>query len=177
MHDLITGVPIVPGSQTTINANASDGYVYGFELEGAWRFSPQWELSGFVAWQDARTDSPEYLGGPSKDQPMPRQLPFTGSVALRWTDSSGKFWVEGRLLGSTTENRITDADQAADSQRIPTNGTPGYLVASLRGGWQVNEHLDFTCSIENLSDEDHRIHGSGQNEPGLGVILGAKVTW
>ena len=177
MDDLITGVPIVSGSKTLINANASEGYVYGFEVEGAWRFAPQWELSGFAAWQDGRTDSPTYLGGPSQDKPMSRQLPLTGSVALRWTDTSGKYWVEGRLLAAATEDRITDEDQAADSQRIPTDGTPGYFVASLRAGWQVNENLDLTCGIENLTDEDYRIHGSGQNEPGLGFVLGAKVLW
>ncbi len=177
MRDLITGVPIAPGSKTTINANASEGYVYGIDLEGVWRFAPQWELSGFVAWQDARSESPDSLGGPSSDKPMSRQLPLTGSVALRWTDASGKFRVEGRLLAADAEDRITAVDQAADNQRIPSDGTPGYLVASLRAAWRVNEHLDLTCAIENLGDEDYRLHGSGQNESGMNLIFGAKVMW
>ena len=33
------------------------------------------------------------------------------------------------------------------------------------------------AGIENLTDKDYRIHGSGQNEPGLGFVLGAKVLW
>jgi hemoglobin/transferrin/lactoferrin receptor protein len=175
--DLITAVPIVAGSSTTINTNSSDGYVYGVEMEGAWRFHPQWTLSGFAAWQDGRITSPLYLGGPEDDKPMIRQMPLTGSLALRWTDSSSKYWVEGRVLAAATEDRITAADQAADSQRIPTGGTPGYVVASLRAGWKVNEHLDLTCGIENLTDVDYRNHGSGQNEPGFGGIFGAKVIW
>ncbi len=175
--DLITGVPLVSGGSTTINTNASEGYIYGVELEGAWRFHPQWTLSGFAAWQDGRVESPLFLGGPVDDKPMSRLLPLTGSVALRWSAPSAPWWVEGRLLAATTEDRITAADQAADSQRIPTHGTPGYIVASLRAGWKVNEHLDLTCGIENVTDEDYRIHGSGQNEPGFGGILGAKVTW
>ena len=73
--------------------------------------------------------------------------------------------------------RITAADQAADAQRIPTGGTPGYAVASLRGGWQVNEHLELTCGLENLTDEDYRHHGSGQNEAGFQGVLGARVLW
>ena len=80
-------------------------------------------------------------------------------------------------MAADTEDRITAADQAADNQRIPTGGTPGYVVASLRAGWQVNEHLDFTAGLENLTNEDYRSHGSGQNEPGLGGILGARVRW
>lgn len=177
VNDLITGVPVVSGSKTSITTNAAEGYIYGVELEGAWRFSPQWTLSGFAAWQDGRTKSEEYLGGPLEEKPMSRLLPLTGSVALRWTQASGKFWIEGRLLAAATEDRTTVQDQAADDQRIPTGGTPGYIVASLHGGWTVNDHLEFTCGIENLMDEDYRIHGSGQNEPGLSGIVAAKVTW
>ncbi len=177
VNDLITGVPVSSGSNNTVTTNAADAYVYGVELEGAWRFHPQWTLSGFAAWQDARIQSPSYLGGPLEDKPQSRQLPLTGSIALRWTDPSEKFWIEGRLLAADTEDRITAADQAADNQRIPTHGTPGYLVASLRAGWQVNDHLDLTCGLENLTDEDYRNHGSGQNEPGLGAILGARLSW
>jgi hemoglobin/transferrin/lactoferrin receptor protein len=147
------------------------------ELEGAWEFHPQWTVSGFAAWQDGRTESPEFLGGPVEDKPMSRLLPLTGSVALRWTAPSTKFWLEGRLLAAATEDRITAADQAADSQRIPTDGTPGYLVASLRAGWQATEHLDLTCGIENLTDQDYRNHGSGQNEAGLTGVFGARFTW
>lgn len=177
VDEQITGVPIVSGGKDTITTNAAEGYVYGVELEGAWRFHPQWTLSGFTAWQDARIESPAYLGGPVDEKPVSRQMPLTGSVALRWTDSSAKYWVEGRVLAASEEDRITSADQAADNQRIPTHGTPGYIVASLHAGWKVNENLDLTCGIENLTDQDYRNHGSGQNEAGLTGIFGARVSW
>lgn len=162
---------------SSIANNAGDGYIYGVELEGAWRFQPQWTLSGFAAWQEGQTTSPVFIGGPEVEKPNTRQLPLTGSVALRWDDAAGKFWIEGRLLGATEEDRITAVDQAADNQRIPTGGTPGYIVASLRAGWHVNENLDLTCGIENITDEDYRNHGSGQNEAGVGGIFGVKVKW
>ena len=176
-QDLIVAVPITAGSTTTVATNASEGYVYGLELEAAWRIHPQWTLSGFAAWQEGRTESPAYFGGPVHDKPNTRQLPLSGSLALRWTAPSQKFRVEGRVLAAATEDRITAADQAADNQRIPSHGTPGYIVASLHGGWKVNDHLDLTCGIENITNQDYRNHGSGQNEPGLNAILGAKVTW
>jgi hemoglobin/transferrin/lactoferrin receptor protein len=175
--DMMVSVPLTPGNSTTIATNASEGYVYGFELEGAWRFHPQWELSGFAAWQDGRNESPEYVGGPVLDKPNARQLPLSGSLALRWTAASRKYWLEGRILAADLEDRITAADQAADNQRIPTGGTPGYVVASLRGGWTVNDCLDLTAGLENLTDESYRSHGSGQNEPGFGGIIGARVKW
>jgi hemoglobin/transferrin/lactoferrin receptor protein len=177
IDDVITGVPETSSSNNTITTNGGDGYVYGVELEGVWNFRPQWSLSGFAAWQSGREETPDFIGGPRTERPMTRQLPLTGSVALRWTSESGDYWVEGRVLGATQEDRITAADQASDNQRIPTGGTPGYLVTSLRAGWQVNDSLDLTCGVENLTDQDYRNHGSGQNEPGLNVILGARVSW
>lgn len=177
VKDLITGVPVSSGNRDTVTTNAADAYVYGVELEGAWRFHPQWLLSGFAAWQDGRIESPAYLGGPAYDKPQARQLPLSGSIALRWTSPAEKFWIEGRLLAADKEDRITAEDQAADNQRIPTGGTPGYIVASLRAGWKVNERIDLTCGVENLGDEDYRIHGSGQNESGLGGIFSARIVW
>ncbi len=97
--------------------------------------------------------------------------------ALRWNAASGKYWVEGRILAATREDRITAADQASDNQRIPTNGTPSYIVASVHAGWDVTDSLALTCGIENLTDEDYRNHGSGQNESGINGIVGVKVRW
>jgi hemoglobin/transferrin/lactoferrin receptor protein len=178
VEDLIVSTFTDSTLGTAIATNAGDGYIYGVELEGAWQFHPSWTLSGFAAWQDGRTETPTFIGsGVSDDKPNSRNLPLSGSVALRWTDESQKFWVEGRVLAATEEDRITAVDQAADDQRIPTGGTPGYVVASLYAGWQVNESLALHGGLENLTDEDYRNHGSGQNEPGLNGILGVKVAW
>ncbi len=178
IKDVIAGVPSTPlPGAPTVTANGNDGYIYGIELEGSWRFQPQWTLSGFTSWQEGRNEIPSFVGGPTTSRPMTRQLPITGSLALRWTSQSEKYWIEGRVLAAAKEDRITTADQAADAQRIPTGGTPGYLVNSVRAGWQVNEHLDLNCAIENITGEDYRNHGSGQNEVGFGVIIGARVSW
>lgn len=172
----ITSVPTAAGSNTSVATNAQDGYVYGVELEGAWELAPGWLLTGFAAWQDGRQEIRAFVGGPSGSEPLSRLLPLTGSMALRWTHASGKWWVEGRVLAAAEANRLSTADQG-DTQRIPVGGTPGYVAWMLHGGWRANEHLELTCGLENLTDEDYRNHGSGQNEPGLNAIVGAKIRW
>lgn len=176
VDDLIVGVPVASGSGTTVATNGRDGYIYGVELEGAWRFHPQWTLSGFGAWQDGRTETNAFLGGPVVDEPASRLLPLTGSVALRWTSPAETFWMEGRVLAAAEENRLSASDRA-DNQRIPSGGTPNYIVYMLHGGWKATEHLDLTAGVENITNEDYRNHGSGQNEPGFNAIVGAKVHW
>ncbi len=157
--------------------NASEGYVYGVEVEGVWNFAPQWSLHGFAAWQDGENEEPAFVGGPTIEENPSRILPLTGSVALRWTSENEKLWVQGRLMGAMTEDRLSPDQQADDDERIPTNGTPSYIVASVNAGYQLTDDLKLTASIENLLDEDYRIHGSGQNEAGISGIFGVELTW
>lgn len=168
-RDAIISERVGPNTYAT---NGGSGYVYGFEAEGLWKIDSSWSLSGMAAWNEGKTDSPV-----TGERWLSKQLPFTGSLALRWTHPAQRIWVEGRLFVAVGEDRVDPVDQASDPQRIPTHGTPGYIVASLRGGWQLNDHVELTCGLENITDEDYRNHGSGQNEPGFGAILGARVIW
>ena len=77
------------------------------------------------------------------------------------------------MWGAATQENLSKKD-LDDDQRIPTNGTPGYLVGSGRGGWQARENLLVTLGIENFTDEDYRVHGSGVNEQGLNALNGVK---
>ena len=82
----------------------------------------------------------------------------------------------GRVLAADKQDDLELA-AAGDTQRRPIGGTPGYITCMVHAGWQATDWLELTGGVENLTDEDYRIHGSGQNEPGLNGILAAKVTW
>lgn len=174
--DQITGVPISAGSTTTVTTNSSDASIHGIEWQIAWRLTEQWTLSGFAAWQDGELTAPSFLGGPQLETPASRMLPLTGSVALRWTSGQGRYWVEGRLTAADDQDRLSQGD-LLDTQRIPPAGTPGYAICSLTGGWNATENLTLNAALENITDADYRIHGSGQNEPGLNAIVGLRLQW
>src|SRR5690606_31288691 len=165
----ITNVTVGPD---TFAANGQDGFIYGIEAEGVWNFHPQWSLTGGVAWQEGKTETTA-----NGERWITRLLPFSGTTALRWTHPSERFWLEGRVLAAVKEDRIHPADQANDNQRIPTGGTPGYFVTMLHAGWKATDFLELTCGVENVTDEDYRLHGSGQNEPGTSAIVGVRMTW
>ena len=51
------------------------------------------------------------------------------------------------------------------------------LAAPRRGAAFAQEGLKVFAGIENVTDVDYRVHGSGQNEPGTNVILGVDWTF
>ena len=81
-----------------------------------------------------------------------------------------KYWVEGVCDAVDKADRLS-ADDVRDTQRIPPGGTPGYAVFGLRVGSQVTSSLALSLAVENLFNEDYRIHDSGCNEPGRNFVL------
>jgi hemoglobin/transferrin/lactoferrin receptor protein len=47
----------------------------------------------------------------------------------------------------------------------------------LNGGYQATEQLELFVTLDNLTDIDYRVHGSGVNEPGINAIVGGQWTW
>jgi len=99
-------------------------------------------------------------------EPIDRMMPLTGQVGLRWNAPDRDWWVEGVLTMAAKQDKLSTRD-AADTSRIPPGGTPGYAVFSLRSGYRFTRNFAVTAAIENLTDENYRIHGSGVNEPGI----------
>ena len=162
------------GSGDLVTTNGGEGYVFGAELEVAWRFMPDWELSAFLAWQDGKLKQPVALGGPSVSETIHRLHPFHGGIALSW-DATDRFRLQARLTGAAGQDNLNSL--VSDSQRIPSGGTPGYLTASLGAQWQATESFALGLTLDNLTDEDYRVHGSGLNSPGRAAILSARFSW
>ena len=100
-------------------------------------------------------------------------MPTNGFLGLRKELRNGKLWLEGVVRIAGKGDRLNTRD-TRDTQRIPPGGTPSYRVASFRTGWLLKDNLLLTAAIENIFDEEYRSHGSGQNEPGTNLILGAE---
>ena len=47
-------------------------------------------------------------------------------------------------------------------------------MLTLRGGVALFDGLNLTLALENVTDEDYRIHGSGVNEPGRNLVVQAE---
>ena len=45
-------------------------------------------------------------------------------------------------------------------------------MLNARGTLRVGSHARLSLGVENLTDADYRVHGSGTNEPGRSLVVG-----
>lgn len=154
--------------------NVGDGYVYGIELSGSWRFAEHWTVLGNAAYQDGRVETFPTSAQVVAEEPIDRLMPFTARLGLRWEDA--RDWVELDSVFADDADRLSTRDQS-DTSRIPPGGTPAYGVLHLRAGRRVTEDVTVYLGLQNVLDEDYRVHGSGSNMPGRGVLVGLDVSF
>ena len=166
---------VIEDELEVIKKNGSEGHVYGIELDASYRISDRFSAFGSFAFNDGMADTFPDSSASSRSEPVSRLLPPSGIFGLRYELSDSQ-WLEMSSFIAAKQDNLNTRDKG-DTQRIPPDGTPGYAVFNLRYGFQISEQLLLTLSLENITDEEYRIHGSGQNEPGINFIFGASMTF
>lgn len=166
---LISGVPEVRKD------NVGDGWLWGVEVEAAWRLHPCWTVLGNAWWMDGEVDQLD-AALVKRRHHFDRLPPFTSLLGLRYEPPRGRAWAQLEWVHAGKADRLSFQNET-DTQRIPPGGTPGYDVLHLRAGYRLSRHADLLAALENLTDENYRIHGSGLNEPGFNVVLGLDLRW
>ncbi len=178
MDDLIVRVPTGDlssnGDLIVTKENAGTGYVHGIELTGRANPHRDWTLWANLTWMRGELDTPTVAGGPEVTEPVSRLMPTTVNSGLRWRHPNRRLWAEFAATFAEKQDRLASNDRR-DTQRIPVGGTPGYDVYHLRAGWKPCRFASITAALENLTNTDYRIHGSGSNEPGRNFILTADI--
>lgn len=179
IEDLIVRAPtgrIVDELQEVTKKNAGEGYATGVELAAGLQLAEDWRLRLAGSWMAGKVDA-----YPTSDPVMVRDylsrlMPPTLQAALRWQPAGQAGWLEAIVDAAAKADRLS-ADDERDTQRIPPGGTPGYAVATLRGGTSLWNKLQLSLALENILDADYRIHGSGVNEPGRNLVVQAAWTF
>lgn len=176
IEDLIVRAPtgvVVDELDEVTKRNAGNGHVTGVELTLGYQVAEDWHVRFAGSWMDGEVDAyPTSTPVLARDD-LSRLMPLTGEAAVRWQPAGAAFWLEAAVDAAAKANQLS-ADDERDTQRIPPGGTPGYGVLALRGGVAVAEALQLTLMLENVTDEDYRIHGSGVNETGRNLVLQAE---
>lgn len=167
--------PATAGVTEVIKANVGNGDVQGIEMAGQLELHRQWSLWGNLTAMTGEVDTmvssaPPVLGR----RPMSRIMPLSANAGLRWESTGKQVWSEVDATLAARQNRLSPGD-VSDTQRIPPGGTPGYSVFHVRAGWRASRNLTFSATLENITDKDYRIHGSGLNEPGRNFVIAGEL--
>ncbi len=106
--------------------------------------------------------------------PLSRVMPVNGNVEVRWAHEETRLVIGAAMRWAGAQDRLALSDQ--NDARIPFGGTPAYAAFDLRAGWRFvgppgQPSLQLSLVVENVFDQVYRVHGSGINGAGRGLLL------
>jgi len=162
----------IDGKREVTKKNSGNGYIHGVEMSGNYAMTRNLSAMLSACWMSGKVDAyPTSLNEEQRDY-ISRLMPPTSEIGLRWQTEDARYWAEAVCDMAAKADKLS-TDDKRDTQRIPPGGTPGYSVYTARLGTRFNESLTLNVAVENILDEDYRIHGSGVNEPGRNIVFTA----
>jgi len=164
------GVGIVPPAQcqptdrlVVQGQNLNSVTLYGIEAGGRLQVLDNLQASANFnfTWGEER-----FRDG--RSAPADRIPPVNGQVGVLYRPMP-RIWVEPFMRFASEQDRLSDRDRI--DPRINPNGTPGWVTANVRLGWDIDEHFRARLAVENLFDQPYRDHSSGINAPGINAIV------
>lgn len=161
---------IIDGDKEIGKRNSGDGYVNGVEAQLRYHLSDTWDVFGNLTWMRGEVDTYPDSTPALVREPLDRQMPTQVYLGARWQARGGRAWFETLFSIADDQDQLSTRDRA-DTDRIPSEGTPGHSYFTVRGGWRPRDDWKLSVAVENVFDENYRIHGSGLNEPGRNLVL------
>jgi hemoglobin/transferrin/lactoferrin receptor protein len=176
-NDLIDAVLVPPppgpptGPPTYQYVNITEARIWGYEGEVEWRFLPRWSARGTVAaaiGDITNSEAIQSLYGVQKDQaPLGSVPPLRGSGSLRWSDRSGRYWVEPGTRWSWRTSRLP----------LPTPGVPEFtefkkewIVGDLFGGARLPWGQKLVLGVRNFTNTPYRQALASLDDPGINLV-------
>ena len=164
------------GTPVVRKDNVGDGYIHGVEGEVSVELSERWTALAGASWMEGRVDQFILPGGFKVSRPVSRLQPLTGRLGLLYEPAEKDCWLLFETVAADNQDKLALRDET-DTSRIPVGGTPGYTVFNVRAGIDVTDDLTVTAAVENITDKDYRIRGSGLNEAGTNFITSLRYTF
>jgi len=177
IDDMIIRQPtgkVIDGENEVTKVNSGNGYIQGVEFSSKYYFNNQFSTVINASWTEGYVETYPTSNTVKIVEPVDRLMPITVNLGAKWQSVNKQYWLEGLLTIVEKQDKLSTRDKS-DTDRIPSGGTPGYMVYNMRAGLTVNKIVDLTFALENIGDKDYRVHGSGVNEPGRNFILGVAM--
>ena len=193
VDDMITRSPFTAtdGKTKAVKSNG-DGFIQGVEVELQYEWSPCWQSELSFSWMDGEVEQlKEDLSGSVKklvdhdndgstakihknfqvtDRATTRLMPKQIQLLTRYAPPLSSWETEFSVLAVGKADRLSLKDET-DTSRIPATGTPSFLLFGMGLTKALGHETELSLKIENITDEDYRVHGSGINGAGRNLIF------
>lgn len=179
VDDLIVRSPtgaMIMGDAVVTKSNVGDGHMQGVEIRARYDFCENWWVFGSFQWFDGQHDTFPTSAPVASREGFSKMPPLGGTFGFGWRTNDRKFYARAWAVMTADQERLNTRDRA-DRTRIPPRGTPGYVTLNAEAGYQISPNSNVFLSIENILDKNYRQHGSGVQEPGVNVVVGADITF
>ena len=166
--DLEENIVSITAAPNTFASANQDSFVQGVETNGEYLLEDGWSLYGNF-WYTLGTNR-------VTDSPLSRVPPTQGILGLRWREPKLRSYFEVYTWLVRRQDRLEQVRDITD-ERIPPGGTPGYATLNMRVGrtfGSYDQHR-LSLSLENISDKNYLVHGSGVFGTGFTARFG--YTW
>ena len=177
------GDPVTLGDETYRRDNTGSVEIYGTELTLERKLgdeSADFALRGGGAWtvgkQNDDTVDPSTGEATFDDVPARRIPPLQGFVALAYEPPAPRWgwlaWAEIRLTLVDGQDELNPGDES--DPRIDSSGTGSWERLDVDFGGPLGRRggSRWNVGLHNILDEFYRVHGSGLDAPGFGVVVG-----
>ena len=112
------------------------------------------------------------------DSPLSRVPPTQGILGLRWRERNLRSYFEVYTWMVRRQNRLEQVRDITD-ERIPVGGTPGYATLNMRMGrtFGCYDQHRLSLSLENITDKNYLVHGSGVFGTGATARFGYSLVY
>jgi len=141
---------IINGYPVYTKQNVDEAYIKGLESELNFQLSRAMRFTGSVAYAFGQSIT--------ANEPLRRIPPFNGRLLSTWHHHQ---WFAGiEWMFAAKQDRLAQGDK--DDNRIPNGGTPGWNLVNMYASYQVSG-VKTNIGLQNIFNQDYRIHGSGIN--------------
>ncbi|MCV2215845.1 TonB-dependent copper receptor [Thauera sp. Sel9] len=151
---------------STARVRNIDATVYGLEGDATWRFAPNWQAVGTVAW---------VRGGNDTDgKALAQQPPLEARFVLEYDDRRFSYGAMLRVVASQNRYDLGSGSIVANGQDL--GPTSGFATLSLNAGWRPNKSALLTAGVDNVFDRKYSEHlGKGGWDFAGGAVTSERI--
>ena len=149
------------------NVNAGKAYIYGVSANIEHQLKAGFSFSANVNYTKGMISSN------SPASPLDHIAPIYGKASLNYDHQN---WSASFYTLFNGAKKLKDYNVAGEDNLIyaTANGLPAWHTLNLRANFKVNKNIDLQMAIENISDKNYRVFGSGISASGRNVLFAIK---